>query len=166
MGYKDKNKQKEYQQKHHQRTKKKKRKQQNQLKDKRQHLVLEEMQRRGGKCAKCGFSDIRALDWHHLDPNDKVNSVSEMIRNRVSMDKLQAEVDKCELICANCHRIEEQRLGNWTKNKIVEGGMSIYEAVQTGSGTAIEKTNGSSSAAKKRLKSKTTTQGLFDDSNE
>ena len=159
-------KRRQYKQEHHQRTKKKKRKQQNQLKDKRQHLVLEEMQRRGGKCAKCGFSDIRALDWHHLDPNDKVNSVSEMIRNRVSMDKLQAEVDKCELICANCHRIEEQRLGNWTKNKIVEGGMSIYEAVQTGSGTAIEKTNGSSSAAKKRLKSKTTTQGLFDDSNE
>ena len=163
MGYKDKNKQKEYQQKHHQRTKKKKRKQQNQLKDKRQHLVLEEMQRRGGKCAKCGFSDIRALDWHHLDPNEKVNSISEMVRDRVSMDKLQAELDKCELICANCHRIEEQRLGNWTKNKIVEGGMSIYEAVQTGSGTAITKRSGSSSAAKKRLKSKaTTTQGLFD----
>ena len=162
MGYKDKNKQKEYQRKHHQRTKKKKRKQQNQLKDKRQHLVLEEMQRRGGKCAKCGFSDIRALDWHHLDPNDKVNSISEMVRDRVSMDKLQAELDKCELICANCHRIEEQRLGNWTKNKIVEGGMSIYEAVQTGSGTAITKRSGSSSAAKKRLKPKTTTQGLFD----
>ena len=162
MGYKDKNKQKEYQQKHHQRTKKKKRKQQNQLKDKRQHLVLEEMQRRGGKCAKCGFSDIRALDWHHLDPNEKVNSISEMVRDRVSMDKLQAELDKCELICANCHRIEEQRLGNWTKNKIVEGGMSIYEAVQTGSGTAITKRSGSSSAAKKRLKPKTTTKGLFD----
>ena len=162
MGYKDKNKQKEYQQKHHQRTKKKKRKQQNQLKDKRQHFVLEEMQRRGGKCAKCGFSDIRALDWHHLDPNEKVNSISEMVRDRVSMDKLQAELDKCELICANCHRIEEQRLGNWTKNKIVEGGMSIYEAVQTGSGTAITKRSGSSSAAKKRLKPKTTTKGLFD----
>tara|TARA_R100001126_G_scaffold95448_1_gene67087 strand:+ start:185 stop:676 length:492 start_codon:yes stop_codon:yes gene_type:complete len=162
MPYKDRNKQKEYQQKHHQRTKKKKRKQQNQLKDKRQHFVLEEMQRRGGKCAKCGFSDIRALDWHHLDPNEKVNSISEMIRDRVSMDKLQAELDKCELICANCHRIEEQRLGNWTKNKIVEGGMSIYEAVQTGSGTAITKRSGSSSAAKKRLKPKTTTKGLFD----
>jgi len=162
MPYKDRNKQKEYQQKHHQRTKKKKRKQQNQLKDKRQHFVLEEMQRRGGKCAKCGFSDIRALDWHHLDPNEKVNSISEMIRDRVSMDKLQAELDKCELICANCHRIEEQRLGNWTKNKIVEGGMSIHEAVQTGSGTAITKRSGSSSAAKKRLKPKTTTKGLFD----
>ena len=162
MGYKDKNKQKEYQQKHHQRTKKKKRKQQNQLKDKRQHFVLEEMQRRGGKCAKCGFSDIRALDWHHLDPNEKVNSISEMVRDRVSMDKLQAELDKCELICANCHRIEEERLGNWTKNKIVEGGMMIREAVQTGSGTAITKRSGSSSAAKKRLKPKTTTKGLFD----
>ena len=162
MPYKDRNKQKEYQQKHHQRTKKKKRKQQNQLKDKRQHFVLEEMQRRGGKCAKCGFSDIRALDWHHLDPDEKVNSISEMIRDRGSMDKLQAELDKCELICANCHRIEEQRLGNWTKNKIVEGGMSIYEAVQTGSGTAITKRSGSSSAAKKRLKPKTTTKGLFD----
>ena len=162
MPYKDRNKQKEYQQKHHQRTKKKKRKQQNQLKDQRQHFVLEEMQRRGGKCAKCGFSDIRALDWHHLDPDEKVNSISEMIRDRVSMDKLQAELDKCELICANCHRIEEQRLGNWTKNKIVEGGMSIHEAVQTGSGTAITKRSGSSSAAKKRLKPKTTTKGLFD----
>ena len=41
--------------------------------------------------------------------------------------------------------------------------MSIYEAVQTGSGTAITKRSGSSSAAKKRLKPKTTTtQGLFD----
>lgn len=164
MGYKNKNKQKEYQQKHHQRTKVKKRMQQNKLKDKRQILVLEEMQKRGDKCAKCGFSDIRALDWHHLDPDEKVNSISEMIRDRVSMDKLQVELDKCELICANCHRIEEQRLGNWTKNKIVEGGMSIYEAVQTGSGTAITKRSGSSSDAKKRLKPKTeTTQGLFDD---
>ena len=61
MPYKDPNKQKEYQQKHHQRTKKKKRKQQNQLKDKRQHFVLEEMQRRGGKCAKWGFSDISCV---------------------------------------------------------------------------------------------------------
>jgi hypothetical protein len=154
---------KEYKQKHHQRTKVKKRMQQNKLKDKRQIFVLEEMQKRGGKCAKCGFSDIRALDWHHLDPDEKVNSISEMIRDRVSMDKLQVELDKCELICANCHRIEEQRLGNWTKNKIVEGGMSIHEAVQTGSGTAITKRSGSSSDAKKRLKPKTeTTQGLFD----
>ena len=153
---------KEYKQKHHQRTKVKKRMQQNKLKDKRKIFVLEEMQRRGGKCAKCGFSDIRALDWHHLDPTEKVDSISNLERNRVNMDKLQAELDKCELICANCHRIEEERLGNWTKNKIVEGGMMIQEAVQTGSGTAITKRSGSSSAAKKRLKPKTTTQGLFD----
>tara|TARA_B100002019_G_C20868201_1_gene402687 strand:+ start:52 stop:552 length:501 start_codon:yes stop_codon:yes gene_type:complete len=159
-------KRRQYKQEHHQKTKKKKRKQQNQLKDKRKIFILEEMQKRGNKCAKCGFSDIRALDWHHLDPSKKVDSISNLERNRVSMNKLQSELDKCELVCANCHRIEEERLGNWTKNKIVEGGMMIQEAVQTGSGTATEKTNGSSSAAKKRLKSKTTTQGLFDDSNE
>lgn len=57
---------------------------------------------RGGKCERCGYSKcFAALQWHHKDPSAKEFSIS---GNRGSnIDKLRAETEKCELLCANCH---------------------------------------------------------------
>lgn len=58
----------------------------------------------GGCCQICGYNDcIDALDFHHLDPVQKEFSISHDGVN-VSYDKLKKELDKCILLCANCHR--------------------------------------------------------------
>lgn len=54
-------------------------------------------------CGRCGFSDIRALDFHHVA--EKLSTVSRMATSCCSLDTLQSEIAKCQVLCANCHRI-------------------------------------------------------------
>jgi hypothetical protein len=55
-------------------------------------------------CSKCGISDYRVLDFHHLDPAEKEIEVSCM--GSFSIENLMKEIKKCIVLCANCHRIE------------------------------------------------------------
>ena len=58
---------------------------------------------KGGKCICCGFDKhYSALDFHHLDPSIKEFNLT---RNSIGWDKLQPELDKCVLLCSNCHRM-------------------------------------------------------------
>ena len=58
---------------------------------------------KGGKCERCGYNKcIDALEFHHLDPNEKDFGLS--CGDTRSLEKLKAEVDKCIMVCANCHR--------------------------------------------------------------
>ena len=62
--------------------------------------------KRRGKCVDCGFSGKKypfVLDFHHL--RDKKFSIASFSSFIVSLDTLNKEISKCELICANCHRI-------------------------------------------------------------
>ena len=55
----------------------------------------------GGKCIRCGYDEcIAALEFHHRDPSEKEIRLTDR-----SMEKLRAEAAKCDLLCANCHRI-------------------------------------------------------------
>lgn len=55
----------------------------------------------GGKCAICGYDKcLAALQFHHLDPDQKDFGVGEYSK---SIDKLRVEVKKCQLLCSNCH---------------------------------------------------------------
>lgn len=56
------------------------------------------------KCAKCGFSHTAALDFHHTDPSEKENLVSKLVSNGCYAAAM-TEVQKCIVLCANCHRI-------------------------------------------------------------
>lgn len=57
----------------------------------------------GGKCFDCaGVFHRSVYDFHHRDPSSKVDSISNLLR---SPDKLKEELKKCDLLCANCHRI-------------------------------------------------------------
>ncbi len=57
-----------------------------------------------GKCQSCGYSRcIDALEFHHNDSSKKDFSISEKGYTR-SWDKVKEELDKCTLLCANCHR--------------------------------------------------------------
>lgn len=64
---------------------------------------------KGGQCAYCGYNKCsRALEFHHLNPNEKDFGISTILTRNVA--SLKAEVDKCVLLCANCHAEEHQRL--------------------------------------------------------
>jgi predicted HNH restriction endonuclease len=59
---------------------------------------------KGGKCEVCGYDKCEsALEFHHREPEQKDFSVSKSRLTSFS-DKVTAELDKCALLCANCHR--------------------------------------------------------------
>jgi hypothetical protein len=57
----------------------------------------------GGRCVKCGYGkNYAALDFHHRDPTSKTNAVGLLLLG--SFEKAKKEAEKCDLLCANCHR--------------------------------------------------------------
>jgi hypothetical protein len=70
-------------------------------------------QKVGGVCKRCGNADIRVLDFHHVDRGNKEASVDRMLKQGWSKERILQELAKCELLCANCHRIHhwEERNG-------------------------------------------------------
>ena len=58
---------------------------------------------KGGKCEICGYTAcLSALTFHHLDKNEKDFNISnEALKHPYR--KLKKEVDKCILLCSNCH---------------------------------------------------------------
>ena len=56
----------------------------------------------GSKCIECGYdNNLATLEPHHKNPSEKEFVIGSRI---MSWDKLKKELDKCELLCANCHR--------------------------------------------------------------
>jgi hypothetical protein len=52
--------------------------------------------------------DPICMDFDHLPEFEKVANVSELINRGASLIRLQKEIDKCDLVCANCHRIRSR----------------------------------------------------------
>lgn len=60
---------------------------------------------KGSKCSKCGYDKcIAALDFHHINKNDKNFQISKNYKK--DFLEIKSELDKCVLLCANCHREE------------------------------------------------------------
>lgn len=58
---------------------------------------------KGGKCIKCGYNKyIASLEFHHKNKNTKEFKISRLSHG--SFEKMTKELDKCILLCANCHR--------------------------------------------------------------
>lgn len=71
-------------------------------------IKIKAVEYKGGKCIVCGYSDNpAALQFHHTDPSNKETSWTKL-RLR-SWDKIMHELDKCILLCANCHSIEHSK---------------------------------------------------------
>lgn len=62
-------------------------------------------------CIDCGYNaHPRALDFDHIG-TDKIGDVGRLAHHRIAWDRLMAEIAKCEVVCANCHRLRTaQRL--------------------------------------------------------
>ena len=59
----------------------------------------------GGECCICGYNKCRqALDFHHLNPDEKEMSFGKITAHPVSWEKIVKEIKKCIMVCANCHR--------------------------------------------------------------
>lgn len=57
---------------------------------------------KGGKCEVCSYDKcLNALEFHHLSSNEKDFQIS---GKSLSFEKLKKEVDKCVLVCSNCHK--------------------------------------------------------------
>jgi hypothetical protein len=57
---------------------------------------------KGGKCQICGYAKyVGSMDFHHLDPSKKEYSIGDL--RAYSMKKIKKELDKCILVCRNCH---------------------------------------------------------------
>ena len=62
------------------------------------------------KCILCNENHIATLHFHHLDPSIKEIDLSTAVRLGWSKDKLEKEINKCVVLCANCHAKEHYSL--------------------------------------------------------
>lgn len=73
------------------------------IKDYRKKLKEKSIEYKGGCCVICGYNKCySALEFHHIDKNLKDFSISTRINKK--WETLKKELDKCILVCVNCHR--------------------------------------------------------------
>lgn len=57
------------------------------------------------ECKVCGYNKCKAaLDFHHIDPNEKDDRILNLINRKKSLEVIQKEIDKCVVLCCRCHR--------------------------------------------------------------
>lgn len=68
-------------------------------------------------CYDCGEHNIYCLDFHHIDPSTKLFNISTMVSKGVKHEKLMNELEKCVVLCSNCHRKEtaNKSPNNWKR---------------------------------------------------
>lgn len=55
------------------------------------------------KCSICNYDKcLKAIEFHHIDPSKKERTISHMLN--YTKEKIKKELDKCIMVCANCHR--------------------------------------------------------------
>lgn len=54
---------------------------------------------------ECGESRVPVLEFHHLDPSNKKYEVSTMMQRGHAIEKIMIEIEKCKVVCANCHKM-------------------------------------------------------------
>jgi len=60
----------------------------------------------GGRCYNCqGIFHQAVYDFHHIDPKEKEAGIAKLLQSySVDHPKIQQELEKCILLCSNCHR--------------------------------------------------------------
>ena len=60
---------------------------------------------KGGKCNECGWiGNIAAFEFHHKDKNEKSFQIGHVANKK--WEVIKKELDKCNLLCSNCHQIK------------------------------------------------------------
>ena len=72
--------------------------------ERRSELKQKAINYKGGRCAKCGYkTDNSALEFHHVDASSKEFNISKYALGK-PWEEIKTELNKCILLCANCHR--------------------------------------------------------------
>ena len=87
------------------------------IKENRRNLKLKAIEYKGGKCVHCGYSKCpQALVFHHVDPSQKEFEISSGTAQ--SFEKCKPELDKCILLCQNCH--SELHYEEYQKERLIQ----------------------------------------------
>lgn len=86
-------------------------------------MILENRQRyfnilKQSVCIGCGEVNPIVLEFDHKDGVEKIESVGRMVGNGYSWETIEKEIEKCEIRCANCHRIRTAEQQGWYKDLI------------------------------------------------
>lgn len=65
------------------------------------------------ECVDCGENDPVVLQFDHL--RDKKDSISNMVSNLIKWESILKEIEKCEIVCANCHFRRTSKRAGWYK---------------------------------------------------
>jgi hypothetical protein len=86
----------------------------------RKKLKLLALEYKGNKCTFCGYDRCSsALEFHHLEKSNKHFGISQKGFSR-SWTKVKAELNKCILVCSNCHK--EIHAGQLQPSQEIENG--------------------------------------------
>jgi len=70
------------------------------------------------RCVDCGIDDSRVLEFDHLPQFKKDFDISRSISGSTrSWKSILNEISKCEVVCANCHRIRTMTRGSYRRSK-------------------------------------------------
>lgn len=86
---------------------------------------------KGGICVCCGLKTncYSVYDFHHINSKDKIKTKgkNESYNTSWSWNKIKLEIDKCELLCARCHRLKHIGISNWGQTAEKENRNSQYQ---------------------------------------
>jgi hypothetical protein len=66
-------------------------------------------------CVSCGENDPRVLEFHHVGQKDM--DVAKMVAGGYSIDHIKQELDRCQVLCANCHRKVTVQERGWFRGR-------------------------------------------------
>lgn len=67
-------------------------------------------------CVDCGEKNPLVLQFDHRDGVDKIDRVSNMVSGKWSIKRIEEEIKKCDVRCANCHHIRTATQQGWYKD--------------------------------------------------
>jgi len=71
------------------------------------------------------------MDFDHRDPATKVAEVSQLVKNYTPWDRVLDEIAKCDLVCANCHRLRTYKGQHCYKTRLFEQQRTILDKVKS-----------------------------------
>ena len=61
-------------------------------------------------CSVCGESRPPCLEFHHRNRETKEFTIAQARQSSISIDRIEAEIAKCDVLCRNCHAVEESKV--------------------------------------------------------
>ena len=90
-------------------------------------------------CVDCGHTDVRVLDFDHVR-GKKLRHISQMINIACSWATIEAEIAKCEVRCANCHRIKTgEKVSSWRHSSESLAQLNYFDEILMGNDTRYVK---------------------------